>query len=191
MWKPSKASEPSHPIALAAPSHRPVDAALMAMMPRPNDGARHRFFHAVRISSSGSRIKRAAASRQDAFYAARSGARSACLMSGNPSSFRTRLTAPTVALLGAVISMPMGFPLRVKSITNPPRGLGRPLAPISRRAWQVEVCRDRAAMSVRDLQIRVLHLIHAGWTSRHSDELCCHRPAPSLLKVRCRRPGAP
>jgi len=115
------------------------------------------------FSSRPFRLEEPPARQHLASYAARSGARSGRLMSGKPSSFRTRVTAATVTLLGAVISMPIGFPRWVKSMTSLPCDLRRSAAPVPRCARQVKVRRDRTAMTVGDLQARLLHLIHRRW----------------------------
>src|SRR5438552_8077944 len=52
-------------------------------------------------------------------YATRSGARSACVTGGRSKRRKTRFSAIADSLPGAVISMPIGLPLRLKSITKP------------------------------------------------------------------------
>lgn len=52
-------------------------------------------------------------------YAARRGARSARVNVAKPNSRRTRLIAATDSFEGAVISIPIGRPLRLRSITIP------------------------------------------------------------------------
>jgi len=56
---------------------------------------------------------------QSASYAARSDIRSRRFTGGNPRLRSTRFSAAAVTLSGAVISMPIGLLLRLKSITNP------------------------------------------------------------------------
>src|SRR6266540_832095 len=53
------------------------------------------------------------------YHAARSGAKSARVTGGKPRRRSTRLRADAESFAGAVISMPMGFPLRLKSMTRP------------------------------------------------------------------------
>src|SRR5207253_5147252 len=52
-------------------------------------------------------------------YAARSGARSARVTGGRSKRRKTRFRATSDNLAGAVISIPIGLPLRLKSITKP------------------------------------------------------------------------